>query len=138
MTYIVFWHRSKVDGVIHVELMNEYKERIDIWDNHLQLDKKDDVLGYLSVFKLPISFSSIATKRKELGRLTYPRSKDRARDPLDFPYLVYTKKSMSCSQLTAYLLGLDEYWFYKPDDLYKLMCSYVNPLYNKCWVKRWK
>ena len=85
MTYIVFWHRSKDDGVIHVELMNEYKERIDIWDNHLQLDKKDDVLGYLSVFKLPISFSSIATKRKELGRLTYPRSKDRARDPKPWP-----------------------------------------------------
>ena len=138
MTYIVFWHHYRDNTVLHVELMNADRERIDIWDNLLRLDEKDSVIGRLSIFKLPVSFSKIVTKRKELGRLTYPRSKDRARDPVDFPYLVYTKKNMSCSQLVAYLLGLDEYWFYKPDDLYELMCSYTNPLYDRCWVKLWK
>lgn len=139
MIYIAFWHdQEDTNQIFHCGIFNENREAISIWTPYaFHGFKMYGVCGLVTVFKLPVSFNSLLNKRRQLSTLRYPSRKFIARNPIDFPFNVYTKKEMSCSQLAAYLLGLDEFWYYKPNDVYEVISRYAKPMYYKLNINRW-
>lgn len=139
MIYVVFWHAEDYpDHVCHCEILSTNGESLSHRTPHVESHFIPyGPSGILTIFKLPIKFEQMAKRRKELGITDYPRSKERARHPIDFPYRVYTKKVMSCSHTVAYMLGLNEFWYYKPDDIMEYLYSYSTPICVRLRVVKW-
>ena len=90
---------------------------------------KDDNTGKsITTFELPIPDHFIINKRKEIGTLSFMKKDDYYRmwalgyNPKSF--FRSNKRAMSCSNVVAYCLGIENYYELEPDDLFNILSKY--------------